>query len=318
VTAEAIHRVTGELVAAGFEVAFLDATPERDARAELAAAAERLDPVATFAIFPLREGGAAEVWLTDRTSGKTVIQRIETRSISPGRVSAVLAVRAVEVLRASFLDLRRKQENATAAAEKSAPQRGLPPPAGHRPLAENGVGQTPRKRSSLEAPAASVGMAILQGFEGIGPGLLPVAKLSYGIGPWAGRLSFAGLGPSVRVDGTVGSALIHQELVSAELLAIVVNQPLFAIFGSVGGGLYHFRLAGEGATPYYGKEGELTTPMFTAGVGAEARFAPHLSMILDVTALFPRTSAIVRFMDVEVASAGRPSLLAAVGVAAFL
>jgi len=318
VTAEAIHRVAGELVAAGFEVAFLEASPERDARAQLAAAAERLDPVATFAIFPLREGGAAEVWLTDRTSGKTVIQRIETRSISPSHVSAVLAVRAVEVLRASFLDLRPKRESETPAEQSSPPQRDLLPAGGTSPLTRNGVGEPSRERSSLQSPAVSVGVAFLHGFQGIGAGVLPVAKLSYGMGRWAGRLSFAGLGPSVRVDGAVGSALIHQELVSAELLAVLVNHRPFAMFGSVGGGIYHFRLAGEGATPYYGKEGDLTTPMFTAGVGAEARFGPHLSMIVDVTALFPRTTAVVRFMDAEVASAGRPSLLAGVGVVAFL
>jgi hypothetical protein len=318
VTAEAIHRVAGELVAAGFEVAFLDASPERDARAQLAAAAERLDPVATFAIFPLREGGAAEVWLTDRTSGKTVIQRIETRSISPSHVSAVLAVRAVEVLRASFLDLRPKRESETPAEQSSPPQRDVPPSSGTSPLTRNGVGKTPSERSSLQSLAASVGVAFLHGFQGIGAGVLPVAKFSYGMGAWAGRLSFAGLGPSVRVDGAVGSALIHQELVSAELLAVFVNHRFFAMFGSMGGGIYHFRLAGEGATPYYGKEGDLTTPVFTAGVGAEARLGPHFSMILDVTALFPRTTAVIRFMDAEVASAGRPSLLAAVGVVAFL
>jgi hypothetical protein len=315
-TAEAIHRVSGELVAAGFEVAFLDANPERDARAQLGAAAERLDPVATFAIFPLREGGAAEVWLTDRASGKTVVQRIETRSIAAADVSRVVAVRAVEVLRASFLDLRPKRE--TPVEQSAAPPREAPPAGGAFPLAQNGIARRSPEKSSLQAPAASIGVAVLHGFQGIGPAVLPVAKLSYGTGAWAARLSLAGLGPSVRVDGSVGSALVHQELVSGEVLAILVNHRLFSMFGGVGGGIYHFRLAGEAATPYYGKEGDITTPMFTAGVGAEARLEPHLSVIFDVTALFPQTSAVVRFMDAEVASAGRPSVLAALGVVAFL
>jgi hypothetical protein len=315
VTAEAIHRVAGELVAAGFEVAFLSANPERDERAQLAAAAERLDPVATFAIFLAREGGSAELWLTDRASGKTVIQRVETRSISPGRVSAVLAVRAVEVLRASFLDLRPKQENTASAAGSSAPIADVPAPGATSPASPNEP--TAIERSSLQAPAASVGVAVLHSFQGIGPGLLPVAKLSYGSGAWAGRLSLAGLGASVRVDGLVGSALVRQEVLSAELLAVLLKHGLFRMFGSVGGGLYRFRLTGEAATPYYAKEGDLTTPMITAGVGAEARLGPHLSMIFDVAALLTSTSAVVRFLDAEVASAGRPSVLAGIGVVAF-
>jgi hypothetical protein len=253
--------------------------------------------------------------LTDRASGKTVIQRVETRSISPGRVSAVLAVRAVEVLRASFLDLRPKQENAAPAAGSSAPVADVAAPGATAPASPNEP--TALERSSLQAPAASVGLAVLHSFQGIGPGLLPVAKLSYGSGAWAGRLSLAGLGASVRVDGLVGSALVRQEVLSAELLAVLLKHGLFRMFGSVGGGLYRFRLTGEAATPYYAKEGDLTTPMITAGVGAEARLGPHLSMIFDVAALLTSTSAVVRFLDAEVASAGRPALLAGVGVVAF-
>jgi hypothetical protein len=318
VTAEAIHRVAGELVAAGFEVAFLGANPERDERAQLTAAAERLDPVATFAIFPAREGGAAELWLTDRASGKTVIQRVETRSISPDRVSAVLAVRAVELLRASFLDLRPKRQSEAPAAESSAHAAETPAAGATSPTTSNGLGPLARERSSLQAPAASIGVATLHSFRGIGPGVLPVGKLSYGTGAWAARLSLAGLGPGVRVEGSVGSALVHQELVSVELLRVLFNHRVFALFGSVGGGLHHLRLAGEAATPYYAREGGLTTPMFTAGIGAEARLAPHLSLVFDITALLTRTSAVVRFMDTEVASAGRPSVLAGVAVVAFL
>jgi hypothetical protein len=252
--------------------------------------------------------------LTDRASGKTVIQRVETRSISPGRVSAVLAVRAVEVLRASFLDLRPKQENAGVAAGSSAPVADVPAPGATAPPPNE---PTALERSSLQAPAASVGVAVLHSFQGIGPGLLPVAKLSYGSGAWAGRLSLAGLGASVRVDGLVGSALVRQEVLSVELLAVLLKHGLFRMFGSVGGGLYRFRLTGEAAAPYYAKEGDLTTPMITAGVGAEARLGPHLSMIFDVAALLTSTSAVVRFLDAEVASAGRPSVLAGVGVVAF-
>ncbi len=107
---EALVRMRGELLAAGFDAEVMDLPLGADVRASL----ERLAPpaaagkstTALVAVVPSADPGTAELWVIDRVTGKTVVRRVSAPpAADPTRVAEILAVRAVELLRASFLEL---------------------------------------------------------------------------------------------------------------------------------------------------------------------------------------------------------------------
>ena len=107
VTSDALARVQGELTAAGFDVRLLPRDPTLPIRTALETSGRELDPIATFAIIRSDIGDTAEIWVCDRIAGKSVIQnvRLETQGldVDPKRGATVLAVQAVELLKASLI-----------------------------------------------------------------------------------------------------------------------------------------------------------------------------------------------------------------------
>src|SRR5262249_48259576 len=156
---EVVTRVRGELVAAGFQVALVDHVPGADPGAEIRTVASHLHPLAIFGIFEQADSGAADVWIADLLIGKTLVQRVEPdpRQGAPAKDgSSVQAVRAVELLRASLLELVVERSN-------------LPP----APPPQRDVAETPPRESGAPAPRAGTmgfeaGATVLQSFEGIG------------------------------------------------------------------------------------------------------------------------------------------------------
>jgi hypothetical protein len=101
---EAATRLQAELAAAGFEVVFVDGTPDIDPTAQVAAALGASPPFATVAVVRSEAGVVADIWVADRASGKSIVRRIDVSAADLG-APRVLAIRAVELLRASLLDL---------------------------------------------------------------------------------------------------------------------------------------------------------------------------------------------------------------------
>ena len=58
-----------------------------------------------MAVVASADPGSAELWVIDRVTGKTVVRRVNAAAGDPARAAEILAVRAVELLRASFLEL---------------------------------------------------------------------------------------------------------------------------------------------------------------------------------------------------------------------
>ena len=106
---QALVRMRGELIAAGFDADVMDLPLGADVRASL----EKFAPpaptnraaTALVAVVASPDPGNVELWVIDRVTGKTVVRRVNAPPGDPARVAEVLAVRAVELLRASFLEL---------------------------------------------------------------------------------------------------------------------------------------------------------------------------------------------------------------------
>ena len=64
-----------------------------------------MSATAVVAVVAGADPATAELWVVDRLTGKTVVRRIHADPKAAARIAEILSVRAVELLRASFLEL---------------------------------------------------------------------------------------------------------------------------------------------------------------------------------------------------------------------
>ncbi|HSS38148.1 MAG TPA: hypothetical protein VLT58_05210, partial [Polyangia bacterium] len=211
---EALVRLRGELIGAGFDADVLDLPLGADVRVSLEKfappASTARSATALVAVVASAEPGSAELWVIDRVTGKTVVRRVNAAASDPARVAEILAVRAVELLRASFLELA-----ITPAAEVTA-----------------GPASAPAVERWATAPleqrdwtwAIEAGGATAAAVGGPWNAFLPVARIQRTLGPgfWGRRfcvrVGFAGLGTAGSVATPNGSADLSQTIILAETL----------------------------------------------------------------------------------------------------
>ncbi len=303
---DASTRLRAELKSAGFEVVEVEQAPQGtpgDARAEVEHAAGSGGSFATVSLNRASFGAFADVWISDHITGKTVVRRLEVGSAS--NAAAVLAIRALELLRASLLELAEPQRPSepVVAPPKDVlrfVQPALPP-------------SVPPRHPAFAGTALGVSVLGLQGTGGLHAALGPSLRLQYGFGRVFGRLSLAGplLGPEpARAEGR---AVVRQELASVDIgLATAVRR--FGAFGWVGTGVFHLHTAGSAASPYRAVSDDVLSWLSNAGVGGVARLGSQtlLSAELGVLWLLPHPVVVIAGKDSG--SAGVPSVSLAVGV----
>ena len=297
---EASTRLRAELLDAGFEVIEVDRTPG-DPRSEVEDAEPDVSSFATVAMNRAANGAFADVWISDHVTGKTVVRRLEVGA--DANATAVLAIRALELLRASLLEV-------AANAPPSEPPMSAPndvvkwiapalPPAPVSPI--------------LQGSALGVGALALHGLSGIGLAVGPSVNFSRGVGPWFVRAMLAVPLAGPELSTAAGSATIRQEL--AELAVGWASDPRpLGVDAWVGAGGFDLRTSGSASPPYRGVSGEVASFLLTAGVGGLARVGPRLALTADVMAVFldPRPTVVIAGSDAG--SAGKPSVGASLGV----
>ena len=92
-----------ELTAGGFEVVSVDAGPESDPVSIAALMRRQQGAVATIALLGNPEAGTSELWILDQIGGAAEVRRIPAPTDEPERAAEVLAIRTMELLRASAL-----------------------------------------------------------------------------------------------------------------------------------------------------------------------------------------------------------------------
>jgi hypothetical protein len=178
-------RLVAELGALGFAVVTVDPGDTPASRTALEAAARKAGAVAAIRAV-LSEGGV-EVWIADRVTGKTVLRAVESEGATP-EPDAALALRAVELLRASLLEV------------------ALPtPPRGEVPA-------TPEIRAQVALPPPPAPPPP----EARAPDAAPVFRIAIGLGAMA---SPGGLGPAAALD--LGVAWMPSEHFGATLFAAI-------------------------------------------------------------------------------------------------
>lgn len=290
-------RLRSELGAAGFSVVAVSSNATGPD--ELERAARNTHSIAAIAVVqPLGNGMDASVWITDRVTGKTLLRRVH---VDPGTrdAAAIFAIRAVELLRASLLELN----------DEHRPRGEVPPTPELERWVRPPVEKKPTPRDELRAGAAVVA----------GPGGLPASMAPALAFSWRPTRHFSGevglWGPAL---GTLrrrqGSATVDQELLAVQVRFEPWVEQRLRPFFQVGLGAYHLGARGSANSPYENASGNAWSGAGVGGLGLSyAVFGPMLlSLELDAVYLLPGVG--VRFAGETVAEGGHPTLLGTAGL----
>jgi hypothetical protein len=309
---EATVRLRGELTAEGFTVRVVEAPDNVDPRTALAEAAAAPDVDAVVALLADAPGDAIELRVIDRVTGKTVIRTVPVEPES-GRTAEVLSIRALELLRAIFLEIALGASRTPAATATPAPP---PPPE-----------VTRMTRVALESGltrtwGVEVGGCLLRSFEGVPLSLAPMVRIERTLGErLMVRLTLAGLGTRARVEGFAGSDIsagVTQDFGLAEVgLELRPGRRLRPFF-SLGAGALHVTSEGQTSPPYRGASDTLWALIADAGVGARLSLSARFEVALEVHAQVADPYPTIRFEKEPVARSGRPTMIGSLTVLAWL
>jgi len=302
---ETVTRLSAELEAAGFHVTTLSRPTSVEAGADLSPAQVGLDPlpVGVFSVTALEGTPAIEVLLTDRRSGEVLRFTLRAPDGASNRTPALLAVRAMELVRANALVLDiAPHPTPEPVAETKPPQVVLAP----APVAP----PPPRFIGSLGAAAA-----LLYGFENLGPEVAPVVTAAV-MGRHDLGVRVMGAGPSFgpKLRGRDGDAKVSQALVTLGVDYRLKMRARSSVVFGLGAGAHHLRVRGQARAPFVETTQGIWSALGLAGVGGRVHLMGAMFLTLDVFAFaaFPRP--VVHVADQTVGSVSRPSTLTALGL----
>ena len=255
----AFAHLQGELKVHDFEVVLVDTTGETSP-SDLERAAAQQGAVAAISLLRSHDAASADIWVSDRATGK-----ISRRSITtPPRPEGpnLLAVRAVDLLRASLRELE--------------PEATLPPDiVGAAPATApehvRDWASADATRRSLSLSGGALVQAPVTGF-----GLAVGPLLAVGYAPTAAvtlRLELQGpLWGSRYVTDNASATLLQQQLL-AEARLRLWHLGDFSCSASAAGGASHLTARGEATAPYAPSEASSWTALGGLGLGAEWRLA---------------------------------------------
>jgi hypothetical protein len=296
-------RLRAELLSAGFEVIEVDSAPG-DARGGVESAADSGGSFATIALDRAGSGAYADIWISDHVTGKTLVRRLEVGDA--GNAATVLAIRALELLRASLLELATPRPPAQ--SEVRAPgdvlewmQPALPQPAFDL-------------RGPFAGTALGVSVLGLHGTRGLGLALGPSLRISQGFADhWFARLSLTGplFGPEPHTAH--GRASVRQEFAALDL-GLASSASSFGAFCSLGAGAFHLRAVGAAEAPYRPTTDDVVSFLTNVGMGVMARLGARTLATLELGLAWMVPYPVVVIAGADAGKAGQPSVSLALGV----
>ena len=312
ITAEALVRMHGELVSAGFDVQIMATTAGVDPRTSLEQTASGSNVDAVVAILGDATPGPVEVWVIDRVTGTSVVRRIPNQPESD-RAAEILAIRAIELLRASLLEV-------AMAGGREPPIVPKPPPAEVTRFVDRALDSRRESRWAIEVGASGVAS-----FDGVGPALLPIVRLDMALGSHVlMRATAAGLGTRARVQARSGWADLAEQFGLIEVGVRLRPGRRLQPFFSLGAGAQHTSAEGRASPnlPYQGQTAERWAFLADAGAGLRLSLVHHFAVALEVHAQLAQPYPVVQFLagfpGAQAATSGRPDLLPSLTLIAWL
>lgn len=311
---EALSRFKGEASAVGFAVVVLPgaASPTVTATAmatQMEDAARAASAVATVAFVVGGDARALDVWFTDRHTGKTVLGHIAADRETGERASGVLAVKAVDFLRARLIDFLATRPR------PPGPLAGAPP---------SGPSPSPSPSPRAEAsghPAArfdlAMGVGLLHSLQGLGTTVLPVLRAAYVLGGWSAlRVTLGGLGTRTEARRVMGGAAsVHQDLATLDWVVTLGHRWLRPRL-AVGAGVLLVTGNGVAASPYLGRGATRVSFATAASAGTCVALGGRWWLTAEAGAFWLLPEAQVTIAGLDGGRTGRPGLSLTAGMEA--
>ncbi|HVZ89711.1 MAG TPA: hypothetical protein VHG72_22315 [Polyangia bacterium] len=303
---EALNRFKGEAASVGFRVIVVPGSAAATPVAQMDLIAHTTSADATIAFVNGSDPRALDVWFTDRRTGQTLVGHVSVQNESGDRASMVLAVKAVDFLRARMFDFLLARPKSLS-DETTHPASPLVSPVA-------GVSSPPQGRRF--GFGFSIGIDALQSLQGLGTMVLPLLRASYDIAAWSSfRLTIAGLGTRSDLNVMGGGAAVSEELAMAEW-AVMPRRSRVRPFLSIGAGVHDIRAQGTAVAPYTARAASQVSMAGALSGGLRSPLNRHLAMSAEAGAflLFPEPQ--VSIAGLAGGRTGRPALFATVAVEA--
>jgi hypothetical protein len=318
---EALSRIHGELLSVGLEVRMIERPPARgldevgsQAWLESLAAEGQIDAV--IEIVGDLTPTAVDIWVIEQGPRRLTVSRI---ALEPNtrNASETLAIRAVEVLRSTFLqkDMEARERHSLSVAPAPAP----------KSVSEPVTPSFPRSRLQAHAPGhvevfgVAAGAAVLTSLDGVGPVVMPLARVDWSVRSWFElQATLAGLGTHSTVSNTHGSAQIAQKYgIFGGCFGLHAKGRLRPFF-ALAAGVLHTSTEGQADSPRQGHDVGRWSMLLNVGFGTELRLTERYYLSFAAHAQMAAPYVAIHIMDAVVATSGRPNLALTLTVGAWL
>ncbi len=291
---QAFGRLRGELAACDFEVVVAEAGAEVASPRVLARAADDARAVAAVALVRTEGLESADIWISDRATGKTSMRTIATAPSA--EAPNLMAIRAVDLLRTSLREYARGEApppDVVGAFPERAPERTRAWAAAPRIERRWLVRPAVVMQSTLSNRTATVGPSIA-----FGAAVFPRMHLRAEFqGPLMGDYGApSGASVSLRQE----QAFVEGGYTVASLWAFDLE-----VFGGLG--LHHLDVQGAASPPYIGHSDSAWAFLAEAGLGLDVRLGEAVSLAAGARAIFLTPRPIVQLAG-ALLPYGRPYL----------
>jgi hypothetical protein len=308
--AETLSRLHGELLSVGLEVEITQRSARRLGATELRAWLEKL--VTERGVEAIIESVddatpvAVDIWLIDKATRRLDVSRVELEPNTPNP-SERLAIRAIEVLRSSFLEIDLAERARRGGAIAKSSTSGLPLTEVNKPASYAG-------RIGVE-----VGAAALTSLVGVGPALLPMLGFDWAAQSWlVVHAALAGLGSTPIVATAAGNTRIAQQYGVVGGRYRFRSDQRLQPFLALSAGVLRTSLDGQANPPKLGHAIDQWSFLLDASLGTALRLSSRYYATLAAHVHVAAPYVAIHFVDDVVATSGHPNLLLTLTVGAWL
>jgi hypothetical protein len=306
---EAFARIKGELVSTGFEIEVVDGSSAESSGGEslswLEQLAVRRGADAVVAVMDDNAPDSVAVWVIDKVTGKSVVRRIPFRPSSK-RGPETLAIQAVELLRASFLEIDLTSSVSRREAKPASPT----------------VIRFVEMERKAEPPmrlGVEVGGGATMSMGGVGPMVMPVVRFDLAARPWfVMQATVAGMGSRPTVETAIGSARVAQAYALLGAGYRFRADKRFMPFVSLSAGALHTSVEGRADWPLQGRHEDQWSMLLDGELGASVALQNRFYVSSSAHAQLAEPYAAIRFDGTVVASWARPNILMTFTMGAWL
>jgi len=297
-----LARIGDELSADRFHVVLADPDTAGGPGAVIESATRAAEAGTAVVLFGDPDTGQAELCIVRRNDRRTAVRRAMVVDDDPERMPETLARRALELLRATALELSIGIEPAPR------PDKPRSPEADVRPSVSAPV-------APLAIVTVDLGLATWASIEGPPPAVAPVGRIALRLADWAwARITAAGLGTRPTVETPYGSATLAQTVALAEAVAVFRGDKRLRPFVSIGAGALNVAVSGTGAAQYEGRAPQRWAAAFDGGVGVALVVRSRAALVTELHGLVAAPHPVVRFVDTHAATIGYPSVILTVAL----